>query len=394
MPRLSSFLLLALAACTRAPAPSPAPGAPDAAKVAEAADGRLLARKLPRIAYRGGPFLRHPTIVTITFASDDDPNLVARLEQFGGLITRSGWWRAVVDGYCAKDGACIGDGGAGRPVHLAEALPAELRDTDVDALLLRAAQAGRLGPVDENTLWLVYLPRGVGLTEGTRRYCTGRARAFHRSLEIGGARIPFAVLPRCGDEAQLTGTASHEILEATTNAFPAERGFAFQPGPGPSGFSAAGLEPVDPCGLVTMDGHWTMDSGFVVQRAWSNRAAALAQDPCVPARADRPYAMLVPREPAVRVRPGGGGETATVVLDASTAGTVKTWAVSAFDLSGYQDGDSYVALALDKTTVTSGDTVRLTIKARKPHPSRQGIVALVSTIGVDSHMWPLLVVTR
>ena len=393
------YALVAFTACTRdphsvrprpagsasAPAHDAAPAPPDAP------DGGLLARKLPRIEYRGGPFLRHPKLVTITFAHDD-PKLVLRLEQFGSAITRSNWWRMVSEGYCGKPGDCVGDGSAAHPVHLDETLPAEVRDSELDALLLRTAKAGRLGPIEPNTLWLVYLPKGVSLADATTRYCAGRARAFHRSLEVAGARVAYAVLPRCGDEAELTGSASHEILEATTNSFPAQHGFSFTTGSALSGFTAAGLEPVDPCGLITMDGHWTTESGFVVHRAWSNREAALAHDPCVPSRPDRPYVLLVPREPTVRL--AHEADTVTVVLDASTAGPSKTWAISGFDLSGYQDHETYVELALDKPTVTAGESVTLSIKARKKNPAQREIVALVSTLGVHSDMWPLLVMMR
>jgi hypothetical protein len=392
------LLLAALAACACDPAPPPSGSAQGSRTVpapapapTDAADGRLLGRKLPRIEYRGGPFLRNPKIVTITF-TNDDPKWVTRLEQFGAVITRSAWWREVTAGYCAKPGHCIGNGSASAPVQLDEVLPTELRDTDIDALLLRMAKIGRLGAIDDNTLLLVYLPAGVTLADATTRYCAGRARALHRSLEIDSARIPFAILPRCGDEAELTGSASHEILEATTNPFPAERGFAFVMGSAQSGFTAAGVEPVDPCGLITMDGHWTTDSGFVMHRAWSNAAAAQAHDPCVPSRADLPYVMLVPREPAVRL--AHEGETVTIELDASTAGAAKTWAVSAFDLSGYQDHAQYVDVSLDKSTITSGESVRLTIASRKTNPSQRQIVALVSTLGVHSYMWPLLVMMR
>ena len=139
---------------------------------ADAADRVLVARKLPRIAYRGGPFLRNPRIVTITF-SNDDPHLVSRLEEFGRVIARSAWWHAVTDGYCARPGDCIRDGSAGPPVHLAQTLPSEMRDGGVEALLRRAARAGLLGPVDGSALWLVYLPAGVSLADATTRYCTG-----------------------------------------------------------------------------------------------------------------------------------------------------------------------------------------------------------------------------
>ena len=113
-------------------------------------------------------------------------------------------------------------------------------------------------------------------------------------LRLEHANVAFAVLPRCGGEAELTATASHEILEAATNPDPARRGFAFRQSSENRGFTAAGVEPVDPCGIVTMDRHRTQENGFLLQRAWSNRAALRGRNPCVPAPADQPYVALLP----------------------------------------------------------------------------------------------------
>jgi hypothetical protein len=155
-------------------------------------------------------------------------------------------------------------------------------------------------------------------------------------------------------------------------------------------FVAAGLEPVDPCGLITMDGHRTFDSGFQLQRAWSNRSAALGHDPCVPARADRPYVALVPRQPTVRLVKEG--ESSTITLDAFADRVVSNWAVSTFDLSGHQLHDQFVDATLDKTSVRSGDVVTLTLTARKASAAKLNVVAVVSTLGVVSHMWPIAIV--
>ncbi|MEO5820528.1 MAG: hypothetical protein ABIT71_08475 [Vicinamibacteraceae bacterium] len=97
-------------------------------------------------------------------------------------------------------------------------------------------------------------------------------------LRLEHGSVPFAVLPRCGSEAELTATASHEILEAATNPDPARRGFAFRRTSTNLGFTAAGVEPVDPCGIVTMDRHRTEENGFVLQRAWSNPAASRGEN--------------------------------------------------------------------------------------------------------------------
>jgi hypothetical protein len=50
-----------------------------------------------------------------------------------------------------------------------------------------------------------------------------------------------------------------------------------------------------------MNDHRTLESGFVVQRAWSNRSASLGRDPCVPAQAGQSYIALVPRQATVRL---------------------------------------------------------------------------------------------
>ena len=84
----------------------------------------------------------------------------------------------------------------------------------------------------------------------------------------------------------------------------------------------------------------------------------------------------------------------TVDLDATTAGATRSWAVSAFDLSGYLDHEQYAEVTLDKSTVAPGESVKLSIKARKMNPKQREIIAVVSTLGVHSHMWPLLVMMR
>lgn len=378
----------ALAAQPSSPAPAHATPAP----VDDASGASLIARRLPRVVQRGGPFVRHPRIVTITFAGDD-PAVVANLARFGDTITRTSWWRAVSGGYCATSGDCIGAGRAGRAVQLDETLPAAVRATDVEALLVRAATDGRLGALDADTLLLAYLPAGVELGDAFNpRYCQGGARALHRALRLPDVTLPFAVLPRCGSLDELTATASHEILEATTNPDPARPGFAFVRDPEAAAFTASGAEPVDPCGLITMDRHRALADGFAVQRAWSNAAATQGHDPCVPSPDDRPYLALIPEKPVVRLP--AVGDSVTIDVEAAADRTVPGWGVSALDLSGKQDGARYLDVALDGDTVAPGQTLRLTITARQLHPKERALVALVSTRGGQTYVWPLAVMMR
>jgi hypothetical protein len=271
-------------------------------------------------------------------------------------------------------------------------LPAAVRDTDVEALLAREAKAGRFGPPDPDTLLLVYLPAAISLSDAfVPRYCSGGPRALHRALRIGKEKIAYAVLPRCGDEAELTGSASDEILEATTNPDPSARGFAFERGSAHLGFTAAGVEPVDPCGLITMDNHWMLEIGFVVQRAWSNRAASLGRDPCVPSRAGRPYVALVPREPTVRL--AREGASARIMLEAAADRRCPRGPCRRLIWRGFKKA-SRASVSLDRSSVTAGQIVNLKIMVRKRNARQLCVVEVVSTLGVHSYMWPVAVVMR
>ena len=351
-----------------------------------------IARYLPRIKDLGGPFVRHPRVVTITFASDE-PVTIARLATFGDTITRSSWWRAVTEGYCRDGDDCIGDGRPGVAVTLDDALPARIHELDVAKLVTRRAGEGRFGTLDADTLLIVYLPKGVDLYDAfISRYCSG-ARAIHRSLRLPELAVGYAVLPRCGGEAELTTSASHEILEAATNPNPSNRAFAFEPEPVTLGFVVAGLEPVDPCGIVDRANAPAMESGFAVQRVWSNRAASLGRYPCVPAADGTPnLAFLVHGEPSPRL--AKAGDSATVVLEAVADRAVPRWKISPLDLAGHVTGERYLDVALDRDEIGIGDRVTMTITGRKKHPAERSIAAVVSTLGEHTQVWPIAVVMR
>src|SRR5262245_60483728 len=88
---------LATAGCTAGEA-GPSAAGPTVQRQTQRAG--LIAGRLPRVEYLGGRFLRHPTVHTVTFTTDD-PEVAARLERFGDAITSSSWWREVTAGYCA-----------------------------------------------------------------------------------------------------------------------------------------------------------------------------------------------------------------------------------------------------------------------------------------------------
>ena len=103
-------LLAGAASCNRVcPAPAPSGRPWTTPPILQTADGGLVGQRLPRVVYRGGRFLSQSADLTVTFTQDDRA-IVRRVEQFGDTITRTNWWREVVDSYCSKPGDCIGEG--------------------------------------------------------------------------------------------------------------------------------------------------------------------------------------------------------------------------------------------------------------------------------------------
>lgn len=350
-------------------------------------NGDLIARHLPRLEYHGGAFIRRPRVVTITFA-DDDPSLVRHVERFGAAVARTSWWRSVTADYCVESRGCIGSGRDAWAVRLDERLPDDLHAVDLVARVARRAEAGDLGATDAETTLLVYLPPRVRLHDAfVPRYCGKGPHAFHRPLRLATGRAAIAVMPRCGDAAALTGTASHELLEMVTNPDTADRGFAFLRSGATAGFTAAGLEPADPCGLVAADNTLTVD-GFVVRRAWSNRAARRGHDPCAPASRRQAFVALVPREPGVRLRRADA--RVTIVLTAAADRPVGAWSVRAAGV-GPDDAPTCVEAVLDATTVGTGETVSLTLTRRPDHASGGCVVRLLSTLHGRTSAWPVSV---
>jgi hypothetical protein len=136
-----------------------------------------------------------------------------------------------------------------------------------------------------------------------------------------------------------------------------------------------------------MDDHRAFETGFVVQRAWSNRQASVGKNPCVPARADRPYLALVPKTPTVRL--AKVGDSVTIDLEAAADRDVPRWAVSTLDLTGYQQHASYVEATLDKHTVATGEAAKLTLVAKAIPAKQTAVVGVISTLGTISHLWPV-----
>jgi len=349
--------------------------------------------RMPGLDYLGGALLTAPKIVTITFAGDD-AQLVSRLTLFDDTITQTPWWTAATSEYCVQPAntPCIGPGQSGGHVVLPGPAPASLKDTvdgagsTVVQLLQDHIFSGELPAPDAQTLYVLWFPAGTSITMDGMTSCSSFG-AYHYSAGLApmGSTLPleaaYAVEPRCSGEPFITVAASHEILEAATDAHPGgARGYALQD----LGWQALGDENGDVC-----DHSWGFDtmtqSTFEVQRAWSNTSARAGHDPCVPAPPD-PYFDVAP-ESGGQVIYLAVGESRTLELDAWSDKPTAPWTLSAVDLGPNLGAGAALDLQLDKTTVGDGDTAHLTVTLTKKPTRPDTAYDLVSKGGGKTHHW-------
>jgi hypothetical protein len=113
----------------------------------------------------------------------------------------------------------------------------------------------------------------------------------------------------------------------------------------------------------------------MIQRTWSNAAAARGENPCVPSVTGSPYLNTYPTLGPITDQAFGGfstmglsiplGGKKTVPLTLSSNGpTSGTWTVKVYDYDDIIAGTSPgLTFSLDKTSGRNGDTIQLTITA-------------------------------
>ena len=120
-------------------------------------------------------------------------------------------------------------------------------------------------------------------------------------------------------------------------------------------------------------------STYMIQRSWSNAAAARGQNPCVPSVTPPPYLNSFPALPRITanaIEPGFVtqgldvplGQMKTIALTLwSAAPTDNTWTVQVYDYDKDVLGASSagLALSLDRTSGRNGDVIQLTLLPKR-----------------------------
>ena len=168
-------------------------------------------------------------------------------------------------------------------------------DGDVQAWLTSKINAGGGFPQpDANTMYVIFYPSGTTVTMGGGSLCR-EFQGYHSDYAIApGQDVVYAVVGRCpppvaglAEIDEVTAEASHELIEMATDPLPQDKpayaevdtdhtAWALVGRGGEIGdlWRAVPHSFFDPPGITTL-----------VQRVWSNKAAAAGHDPCQPAAA-------------------------------------------------------------------------------------------------------------
>jgi hypothetical protein len=366
---------------------SPESGTPDAGVPIDSGDlDALYPANVEAAVHRsqattgGGDLVVAPKVVTITFASMD-ATLRSWLESFDDTITGTPYWSQVTSEYCSPDdGGCVGPGGSGGHVVLAEAAPATLDDTtpfaadaggstQLQAFLGDHILDGTLPQPTLDTVYVLYLPATTVVTALGGSQCVDW-EGYHRELPsyfvgpdaappLRVRGVPYAIVADCGKgRDSSTLIAAHELIESTTDPF---RGYRFESVTDILENNGNVTELADQCG-----GMAASVPPYTAQRSWSNAAVRAGHYPCVPNAGEVEFSAVVPSggvEVAV-------GESATVDLVGFADVPHRPWHVEVLDLAtaevdGGLDGGPYIVGTVDDPWMFAGKTVHATVTLQR-----------------------------
>ena len=220
----------------------------------------------PQLTYRNGPLLTAVEVFTVFWGAawQKTPNsdVLSHIHQFFDYVLTSQLMDQL--GEYSVPGKNIGHGVRTGTTTLTSPIPgAVVQDIDIQQLLQREITAGTLPATNANTLYFVFLPKGLKVAQGNGTSC----QSFCGYHDVFNNNVYYAVMPYPGCAGclgglaavdALTSTTSHELCEAVTD-----------PIPGQGWYDDNNGEIGDICAWKTR----TLGN-YTVQLEWSNRAGS------------------------------------------------------------------------------------------------------------------------
>jgi hypothetical protein len=382
----------------------------------------------PTVLNDGGPVMKAPKIVAITFPDD---TLAPNLDDFVAKFTAaSAYWAGATAEY--------GVGPMAKAIDVldSEVFPANttLADTDIQAFLQArilgkplpgadagaeagAADAGTPYPAaDANTIYTFFFPTQVTVSLQGSLSCQG-FDGYHGDFALpDGTFVTYAVVTRCPPQApglseidSVAATTSHEFIEAATDPLAIDKPAWSTVDPDHMAWEyvGGGGEIGDMCAAYPDAFYKPAGLPYLVQRVWSNKQAALGHDPCQPGGAS-PYFATAPvlndtlmvNDPMAGMFTTKGvkipvGKSVTIDLDLfSDAPTSGPWTVEPIDVFNMFYGTAPLLsfkFAGGVSKGQNGDKLQLTITVL-PAAKTAGIggveaFAIQSTLGNVHAEW-------
>jgi hypothetical protein len=351
--------------------------------------------KLPQVVTLGGPVLTAPKVLPIAYASDSGTtDIKAFLQEFSS----SAAWTAETSEY-----------GVGKmtvlpPVTVSGTAPSKISDSMLQQMIGTNTSGSKpWGTLDAKTIYLFVLPEGTNESDGSGSCCS-EFDGYHSDAVVGSTVVPYAVACACPAFAgsQLTTlqgrtvAISHELVESATDPYPNRQPAYVQEDNDDIVWTlVTDGEVADMCEFNDDANIIPAGATYMIQRSWSNAAAARGDNPCVPSVTTTPYLNSFPMLSRISddaLQPGlatlglnipiGKKMTIPITLS-SAAATSGTWTVKAYDYDQAVAGTTAgLALSLDKSTGRNGDTLQLTITPKVADPQIAGEAFLIiSTYG-------------
>jgi hypothetical protein len=335
---------------------------------------------LPQVVNIGGPVLTTPKVLPILYSSDPArSDVLAFLQE----LTTTDYWNQTTSEYGVGPLTVL------PAITLTTPPPATITDAMLESMLANntSGNAPAWGAADPSTIYLFVLPPGA-IQQDAEGACCTNYDGYHYEASVGtGAaqvRVPYALSCACSgfDGAQITDIQertvdmSHELVEGATDPFP-------DTAPAYTQEDIADIvwtlvtdgEVGDMCEFNDDANVILPGATYMVQRTWSNAAAARFQNPCVPVVTTTPYLNSFPQLATVMYNDGVDapfatqgvhiplGQTKTIDVALKAAGAVAhTWTVDTYDYNvAIVGGAAETAIRPARTSGGNGDVFQLTL---------------------------------
>ena len=180
--------------------------------------------------YYGGPVISKVKVVAVMWGSGVNAGVQAGIGGFFTAATNSTWFDLMAQ-YATDLTGVNGHKGTNQTISrgtfegLVTIKPhnksTHLTNKAVQKELLKQIDAKALPAADVNTVYMIYFPPGITISLGSLQSCSSFG-AYHEGFtDTKDGSVFYGVMPDCGFSfAAFTSVSSHELAEATSDAFP------------------------------------------------------------------------------------------------------------------------------------------------------------------------------